>query len=253
MSGFDFTGRRALVTGGSRGLGGAIAQGLSAAGAEVAIAARSREEVERFVEDARTAGHTVAGLVADLRERGEADRLIAEARAALGSVDILVHAAGHLVRRPALELDMRDWDELLAVHLRSAFELARGVARGLVDEGRPGSIVFVGSLTSARAGVPETSAYAAAKSGLLGLMRTLAVEWGPHGIRVNTVAAGFIPTALTRDVKDTPARRQLHARIPLGRTGTPTDVAAAALFLASDAAAYISGEMLTVDGGWSVA
>ncbi len=195
----------------------------------------------------------MSAVAADLRERGEADRLLAEASAALGGVDILVHAAGHLVRRPAVELNMQDWDELLAVHLRTAFELARGVARELIDHGKPGSIVFIGSLTSARAGIPETSAYAAAKSGLLGLMRTLAVEWGPHGIRVNTVAAGFIPTALTQDVQDTPARRSLLARIPLGRSGAPDDVAAACLFLVSDAAAYISGETLTVDGGWSVA
>ena len=253
MSTSDLTGRRALVTGGSRGLGGAIARTLSTAGAQVAVAARSAEELERYVADAESAGHTMSAVAADLRERGEADRLLAEASAALGGVDILVHAAGHLVRRPAVELDMHDWDELLAVHLRTAFELARGVARELIDQGKPGSIIFIGSLTSARAGIPETSAYAAAKSGLLGLMRTLAVEWGPHGIRVNTVAAGFIPTALTQDVQDTPARRTLLARIPLGRSGAPADVAAACLFLVSDAAAYISGETLTVDGGWSVA
>jgi NAD(P)-dependent dehydrogenase (short-subunit alcohol dehydrogenase family) len=253
MSPWDLTGRRALVTGGSRGLGGAIARTLAAAGAQVAIAARSAEQLERYVAEAGNAGHRMSAVAADLRERGEADRVLAEASSALGGVDILVHAAGHLVRRPAVELDMRDWDELSAVHLRTAFELARGVARDLINLGKPGSIVFIGSMTSARAGIPETSAYAAAKSGLLGLMRTLAVEWGPHSIRVNTVAAGFIPTALTQDVQDTPARRQLHARIPLGRTGTPADVAAACLFLVSDAAAYISGETLTVDGGWSVA
>jgi NAD(P)-dependent dehydrogenase (short-subunit alcohol dehydrogenase family) len=249
----DLTGRAALVTGGSRGLGGAIARALCDAGARVAVAARSADELERYAIDAGAAGHTVTTLTTDLRERGEADRLLTEATAALGGIDILVHAAGHLVRRPAVDLDMRDWDELLAVHLRTAFELARGVARELISQRKPGSIVFLGSLTSARAGISETSAYAAAKSGLLGLMRTLAVEWGPHGIRVNTLAVGFVPTALTSDVQDTPARRRLHARIPLGRTGTPADVAAAALFLASDSAAYISGETLSVDGGWSVA
>ena len=253
MSASDLSGRRALVTGGSRGLGGAIAGTLAAAGARVVIAARSAEELDRYLADAENAGHKMSAIVADLRERGEADRLLAETSAALGGVDILVHAAGHLVRRPAIDLDMQDWDELLAVHLRSAFELARGMARGLIDQGQPGSIVFIGSMTSARAGIPDTSAYAAAKSGLLGLMRTLAVEWGPHGIRVNTLAVGFIPTALTQDVQDTPARRQLLGRIPLGRTGTPAHVAAACLFLVSDAAAYISGETLTVDGGWSVA
>ena len=253
MSTSDLTGRRALVTGGSRGLGGAVARSLAAAGARVVIAARSTEELGRYVADAEKAGEQVSAVAADLRAPGEADRLLAEASQTLGGIDILVHAAGHLVRRPAVELNMQDWDELLAVHLRTAFELARGVARELIHHGEPGSIVFIGSLTSARAGIPGTSAYAAAKSGLLGLMRTLAVEWGPHGIRVNTVAAGFIPTALTQDVQDTPARRQLLARIPLGRSGAPADVAAACLFLVSDAAAYISGETLTVDGGWSVA
>lgn len=253
MSTSDLTGRRALVTGGSRGLGGAVAHALAGAGARVVIAARGTDELERSVADAERSGLQVSAVAADLREPGAADRLLAQASEALGGVDILVHAAGHLVRSPALEVEMQDWDALLAVHLRAAFELARGMARPLIDRGERGSIVFIGSLTSARAGIPGTAAYAAAKSGLLGLMRTLAVEWGPHGIRVNTVAAGFIPTALTQDVQDTPARRQLLGRIPLGRSGTPDDVAGACLFLASDAAAYISGETITVDGGWSVA
>lgn len=249
----SLTGRRALVTGGSRGLGAGIARALGREGAHVAVSARSSDDLAAVVAEEERLGHRALALPTDLAEQGAGIELVADASQALGGVDILVHAAGHLVRQPALEYDMEQWDAIIGVHLRMAFELSQAVARDLVARDQSGSIILIGSLTSARAGVPGTVAYAAAKSGLLGLMRALAVELAPYGIRVNTIAPGFFPTALTQDVQDTPERQTIHARIPMGRTGTTQDLDGTAVFLASDASAYITGEMITVDGGWSVA
>jgi NAD(P)-dependent dehydrogenase (short-subunit alcohol dehydrogenase family) len=168
-------------------------------------------------------------------------------------LDLLVHAAGNQVRRPALEFALSDWDAIMGLHLRAAFALSQAVGRACRHAGHGGSLIYVGSMTSERAGLRDTVAYGAAKSGLLGLMRTLAVEWAPYGIRVNTILVGFVASDLTRAVDETPARLAITSRIPLGRLGSPADTGGVAAFLASDLAAYITGEGVTVDGGWSVA
>jgi NAD(P)-dependent dehydrogenase (short-subunit alcohol dehydrogenase family) len=258
MQRFDLTGRRALVTGGSRGLGAAMARGLAIAGAEVVISAREPEGLVEEITAMRAqqddASRRMRAITADVSVPGEPSRLVAESEGALGGpVDILIHAGGNLPRATALEHTEEQWRSAMDVHVDGAFRLCTAVGRRLIAEGRPGSIILVGSLTSDRAGVPGTLAYGVAKSGILGMMRTLAVEWGPRGIRVNCISPGFFPTALTRDIADSPARRAMHARIPLGRVGDPDDLAGAAVFLASDAAGYVSGVNLTVDGGWSVA
>jgi 2-dehydro-3-deoxy-D-gluconate 5-dehydrogenase len=139
------------------------------------------------------------------------------------------------------------------LHLRAAFLLAQAVGQRMINSGRGGSLVFIGSLTSERLGMPNTVAYAAAKSGLLGMMRTLAVEWGPHSIRSNAILVGFVATEMTRDVDQQPARKALTSRAPMGRLGTPDDIGEAAAYLASDAARFVTGTCLTVDGGWSIA
>jgi 2-deoxy-D-gluconate 3-dehydrogenase len=148
---------------------------------------------------------------------------------------------------------MAKWDAIQGLHLRAAFCLSQAVGRSLVAAGRPGSLIFIGSMTSERLGLPDIVAYAAAKSGLLGLMRTLAVEWAPHRIRSNAILVGFVETELTHDVDQLPARRALVSRVPLGTTGSPQDIGNAAAFLASTSASYVTGSCLTVDGGWSVA
>ena len=184
----------------------------------------------------------------------DAEDLVAAAGELAGDdVSVLAHAAGNQVRKPATEMTLEDWDSVTGIHLRAAFALARAVARPLIARERPGSVLYVGSLTSARAGLAGTVAYGAAKSGLLGLMRTLAVEWAGHGVRVNTVAVGFVATEMTRDIDGTPARQALVSRTPLGRLGAPEEIARVAAFLASDYASFITGECVTVDGGWSVA
>lgn len=253
MADLDLTGKNALVTGGSSGIGAGIAAALAAAGARVVLVGRNEAGLKAVRDAIEEPGGTAEILPWDIGDGTTAAALVESALQQVGRLDILVHAAGNQVRRPALEFTAEDWDAVTGLHLRAAFLLSQAVGRHLVTTGRPGSIVFVGSMTSQRAGIPDVVAYAAAKSGLLGLMRSLAVEWAQHEIRVNTVLIGFVATKLTQDVDSTPARRALIARAPLGRLGTPTEIGDGVVFLASDAARFITGESLTIDGGWSVA
>ena len=249
----DLAGRVALVTGGGSGIGAGAASALLRAGAGVVLVGRSAERLRRAEADLADVGPPVHSMVADIGRGDGASLLVDRAVDLAGRVDVLVHAAGNQVRRPALDLTLEDFDAVVGLHLRAGFALAQAVGRHLVEVHRPGSLVFVGSMTSQRAGLANTVAYSAAKSGLLGLVRTLAVEWAPYEIRTNAVLVGFVRTELTRDVDDTPERVAITSRIPLGRHGTAEEVGNAVAFLASDAAAYVTGESLTVDGGWSVA
>ncbi len=245
-------GRVALITGGGRGLGRGIALGLAASGSDVVLASRSRDQLDQVVGEVAAAGGRAAQVVADVAEDDTPDRLVAAAVDRFGALDILVHAAGNQARSPALEMTAEQWDAVQRVHLRAAFLLSQAVCRHLVGRGAPGSIVLIGSLTSLR-GLAGVLAYGAAKSGVIGLARGLAVELAPRGIRVNVLAPGFFPTDLTRDIDDTPARKRLVERVPMGRQGTPEDLVGAAVFLAGEASAYVTGQILTVDGGWSIA
>ena len=250
---FDLHDRVAIVTGAGRGLGSGIAQALADAGAQVVLVSRSEDQLETVQAQITASGGAAQVLAWDLGEGTSAPDLVAQVVGQFGRLDVVVHAAGNMVRRPALDFPAADWDAVIGLHLRAAFLLAQATARHLTTAGRGGSIILVGSLTSQRVGIRDTVAYGSAKSGLMGLMRTLAVEWAPHGVRVNMIAPGFVPTALTATVDDNPERRALLARIPLGRPGTPEDLGGTAVFLASDASGYITGEAITVDGGWSVA
>jgi 2-deoxy-D-gluconate 3-dehydrogenase len=250
---FDLHDRVAMVTGAGRGLGSGIAKALAAAGAQVVLVSRSEDQLETVQAQITASGGAAQVLAWDLGEGTSAPDLVAQVLRRFGRLDVVVHAAGNMVRRPALDFPAADWDSVIGLHLRAAFLLGQATARHLTTAGRGGSIILVGSLTSQRVGIRDTVAYGSAKSGLMGLMRTLAVEWAPHGVRVNMIAPGFVPTALTATVDDNPERHALLARIPLGRPGTPEDLGGTAVFLASDASGYITGEAITVDGGWSVA
>ena len=249
----DLSGRVALVTGGGSGIGAGAAQALAESGADVVLVGRRAERLARVAGDLAAAGHRVHSLAFDLGRGDGAAELVERAVELAGRVDVLVHAAGNQVRSPALDLALTDFDAVIDLHLRAAFALAQAVGRHLVASHRPGSLVFVGSMTSQRVGLANTVAYAAAKSGLLGLVRTLAVEWAPYKIRANAVLVGFVKTELTRDVDDTPGRIAITSRVPLGRHGTSSEIGDAIAFLASRASSYVTGEHLTVDGGWSVA
>jgi len=244
---------RALVTGGGSGIGAAIARALAAHGTLPILVGRRETALRAVQEDIRRRGHDAMVLPWDIGNGDSAAELVERASANLGCPSILVHAAGMQYRSPAIHFPLEQWDALIDIHLRAAFCLAQAIGRGLIESGSTGSLIFIGSMTSARAGMADLVAYAAAKSGLLGLMRTLAVEWGRYGVRSNAILVGFVETEMTRDVNSLPSRQALVARAPLGPHGDPADIGSASVFLASEAARYITGTCLTVDGGWSVA
>jgi NAD(P)-dependent dehydrogenase (short-subunit alcohol dehydrogenase family) len=250
----DQSGSAALVTGAGSGIGAAIATELARSGSSVVLVGRRADRLEQVSERVAAEGGNAFVLPWDVGRGDDAEELVSSAAALVGDdISVLVHAAGNQVRKPATDMTLEEWDSVVNIHLRAAFALSRAVARPLIAHERPGSVLYVGSMTSARAGLRDTVAYGAAKSGLLGLMRTLAVEWAGHGVRVNTVAVGFVATEMTRDIDGTPARQALVSRAPIGRLGTPEEIARVIAFLASDHASYITGECVTVDGGWSVA
>ena len=244
---FDLTGRVALVTGASRGLGAAMARSLALAGAHVAIHASGAEPTAT----AEAIGPRVRTLplVADLRNRVETDSLIAETIGRMGGLDILVNNAGIIRRADAADHSDEDWDEVLEIDLTSAFRLCRAAGRHMLAQ-RRGKIINITSLLAFQGGI-RVPAYAAAKGGLAQLTKALANEWGGRGVNVNAIAPGYMQTDNTRALFDDPIRNeQITSRIPAGRWGKPDDLAGAAVFLASAASDYVHGHVLVVDGGW---
>jgi NAD(P)-dependent dehydrogenase (short-subunit alcohol dehydrogenase family) len=242
-------GKGVLVSGGSRGIGLAAARRLLDEGSRVFVSGLDEAEVERAVLDLDPAGTRVEGHVVEVAEEEQVDRLVAAADAFLDGVDVLLNNAGVAWREPFTEIDAARWDRILAVNLRGQFLVAQRVARGMIARGRGGAIVNMAS-TNALEGEAGYAHYNASKGAIAMLTRTMAVELGPHGIRVNALCPGKIATPLQGEAEDTEyTRRFVRDRIPLGRSGTPEEVAAAYAFLASDEASFITGELLVVDGG----
>jgi 2-deoxy-D-gluconate 3-dehydrogenase len=236
---FSLRGRGALVTGGARGLGVAMAGALAEAGAQVAVV--DAQPCTEF--SARQAD--LSALTPS-----QADELVAWARDELGELSVLVNNAGMISRAPAEETAAEDWNTVLALNLTAPFMLSQAFARPLLAAGERGSIVNGVSMNSFHGG-SDVVAYTASKHGLLGLTRALANEWTGRGIRVNGIAPGWMQTELTRALREDEDRYDaLLARIPGGRWGTPADLAGAVVFLASDASAYVSGGFIAVDGGY---
>lgn len=254
LSRFRLDGRRALVTGAGRGIGRALAVGLAEAGATVVVAARSDDQLAGTVALITAGGGRASALSVDLGAMTEAGAFVdAVEGQAGGSLDILVHCAGGQHREPAATFPLEQWDRLMAVHLRAPFLLSQEVGRRQLEARRPGSHVFVASLTSIL-GLPNLIAYNAAKSGLMGLVRGFSREWSGSGIRSNGLSPGYVQTEMTRDLFAQPQEvKRLEQRIPMGKFGTPEELAPPCVFLASDASSYVSGQLLIVDGGWAAA
>ena len=243
---FDLTGRRALVTGASGGIGEAIAAALHARGAVVAVSGTRLEKLEAL---AANLGDRVHVLPANLADRAEVAALFPAADAAMGQVDILVNNAG--ITRDNLFMRMKDeeWDAVLEVNLTAGFHLARAALRGMMRR-RHGRIIAITSVVGVTGNAGQGN-YAAAKAGMIGMTKALAKEVASRNITVNTVAPGFIATAMT-DVLDEKQRESILSAVPAGRLGTPADVAAACVYLASDEAAYVTGQTLHVNGGMAM-
>ena len=247
-------GKTALITGASRNIGRAIALAFAAEGADLALNTRvNRDELEAVAEECRKAGVRVVPMLGDVADAAAVERMVAEARAAFGGIDILVCNAAIRPHKSITETSLEEWHQVMAVNLHAAFYLARAVVPGM-KERRRGSIIALGgqsSLTSR----PNTAAVTTAKTGLLGLVRALAAELGPFGIRANMVAPGFIDTERRYaewypEFRQAPpgAAEQLK-QIPLRRLGRPEEIADACVFLASDESAYVTGDSIRVMGG----
>ena len=248
---FSLDGQIALVTGASRGLGLAMADGLAEAGATVLLNGRDAVTLDAVVNSLRERGLKADKSAFDVTDHQAACGAIETVIARYGRLDILVANAGIVRRMPLDDWTLSDWDRILAINLRSCFTLAQQAAKPMRQQGR-GRIIFTTSITGiiARAGI---HGYVASKSGLIGLTRSLASELGQHGITCNGICPGYFETELTSPIlKSEEFVTRLNIRVPLRRWGQPRDLAGVAVFLASDAASYITGQQIVVDGGYTV-
>jgi len=244
---FGLAGRRAVVTGASRGIGARAAQALDAAGAQVALVARSERELRDV---AATLDNEPLVITADLAQDDAAERVAGEITASWGGTDILVNNAGLSRPAPAVELAAADWDAILTLNLRSVFTLTRALAAGMLERGY-GRVVNIGSVLGLL-GEAWAAPYAASKAGLNGLTRSLAVEWAAHGVTVNTICPGWVDTEMVADLRRDPRfDKRVLRRVAARRWGVPSDMDGALLLLASPGASYLTGQTVVVDGGLS--
>lgn len=244
---FRLDGRRALVTGASSGIGLGAAVALAGAGAAVTLVARRAAELEALRNALRAGGAQAEARAVDITDLDATAALVA----AEGPFDVLVNAAGLARHAPALDTTPADYDAAMNLNLRAAYFLTRAVAAGLIAAGRPGSLIQISSQMG-HVGGPDRAVYCASKHALEGMTKAMALEWGPHGIRVNTICPTFIRTPLAEQTLRDPARRAwILSKIRLGRLGEVEDVMGPVVFLASDASALMTGTHLLIDGGWT--
>ena len=250
---FSLEGQAAIVTGASSGLGEMMAHGLAEAGCALLLSARRAGELARVAAAIEAAGGRAVAHPADLRDPGHAQELVDAATDALGRLDGVVLNAATSAIAPAEVQDAAAFDDVLRVNVGAQAALAGGAARAMIAAGAGGWMILMSSILGRRAGTgPGVAAYAASKIAVEGLTRELARQWAPHGIRVNALAPGYFPTAMNAPMTADRGRREaLVARIPLGRAGEPDDIAGVAVFLASPAAGYVTGQVLPLDGGMS--
>jgi len=248
---FDLTGKVALVTGASSGLGVHFARTLAAAGASVAIAARRVERLSSLQAELQTPDTDAVAVALDVQSGDSITTAFAAAEEALGPIDIVVNNAGISIVKPALEMPVEDWDAVVNTNLRGAWLVAQAAGKRWLMGKRPGVIVNIASILGLRT-IGQVAPYNASKAGLIHLTRALAMEWARHDIRVNAICPGYIETEMNGDFWKTPAGQRLIDRIPQRRIGKPEHLDGALLLLASDAGTFMTGSVLTVDGGHTV-
>lgn len=246
---FELTGKTALVTGASRGLGQAIAVGLASAGADVICTSSKAGGCDNTVSAIKEYEKGAKAYSAELSDRKQVGKLIEEVKKDYSHIDILVNNAGTIRRHPAAEFPEKDWDDVIAVNLDSIFFLSQQIGAEMIKR-RSGKIINIASLLSFQGGILVPS-YAASKHAVAGLTKALANEWAKYNVQVNAIAPGYFSTDNTQQLRDDPVRsKEILSRIPAQRWGEPNDITGAAIFLASSASDYVNGHILTVDGGW---
>lgn len=249
---FNLQGKRAIVTGASRGLGAAAAEALAAAGADLALIGRDRSTLEERAEALSGYGVALHPIRCDVSRPKQITTAISRAQRLLGGIDILINNAGMITRRPAADYPAEDWQQVIDTNLTGLFLFAQGVGRIMIEQGS-GKIINIASLLSFSGG-KFAPAYTASKHGVAGVTKALANEWAQHGVNVNAIAPGYFVTDATEAIRnDRKRKKELTARIPAGRWGEPEDLAGPLLFLCSAASDYVHGHIMLVDGGFEAA
>ena len=247
-SSLELNGKVGVVIGGTSGIGRAIARGMAEAGADIVPTSRRMEQVEAAARDIEERGRRSLRITSDVSDRSSLQRVLDESVKAFGKVDILVNSAGRTKRAPTLDFSEEDWSDILETNLTGTLRACQVFGRHMLSR-EYGSIINIASLSTFVA-LYEVAAYSASKAAVASLTKSLAIEWSPHGVRVNAIAPGVFRTALnTKLLDETERGREFLARTPMRRFGNVEELAGAAIFLASDAASFVNGEVLVVDGG----
>lgn len=247
---FSLKGKSGIVTGGGSGIGKAISMAVVQAGAEIVIVGRNKERLEKTAGELREYGGPVVPLPADVSNMEDIKRIVDRALKEFGKIDFLFNNAGIIRRAPSEEYTEKDWDEVIRINLKGPFFLAQAVAKVMISQKRKGKIINTSSLISVQGG-KRVPAYAASKGGLAQVTKTMANDWAKYNILVNAIGPGWVKTELTEALRQDQERyTEILGRIPLGRWAEPEDLMGAAVFLASDASDYVTGQTIFVDGGW---
>lgn len=248
MAGIDLAGKSAVVIGGTSGIGRAIAMGFAAAGADVAATSRRSDEVESAAQEIERHNRRSLRVTSDVTDRGSLEKLLEASVKAFGKVDILVNSAGRTKRAPTLDFPEAEWNAIMETNLTGALRACQVFGRHMIER-KSGNIINIASL-STFVSIYEVTAYCASKAGIGALTKSLAIEWAPLGVRVNAIAPGVIRTTFNAKlIDDTPRGNEFILRTPMKRFGKVDELAGAAVFLASDSASYVTGEIVCVDGG----